>query len=471
MNMSISWPTALTGLRALVAALAVAAAGWRILLSTTLAIPSPKRPALSLLERWYAASFKRRRVVAVIPNWTLDALSTRSLLSRKVKQFALMGCLVREGRWQHQHPQDSFPGRENKETAGATIPLEVITDTGGEEDGWKSVAERLLSENMCDESVLWRAAICEKERFLIIMVDHVLTDGLGLAGLVKAIVDDAREESGGFPPALEDHVDVRTDLRRLVRAVKGDSASEGLFVGPLPLDYRPNAETQDGTILGFTTVPGKTMQRLRVVTREHEVTIHSLICSCACVALASTRHSNESAVLHPLRFKVLVPISLRKRVPNMIDQPFGNYVAPSSVIADVSSAHKESALQKVWRLSKDVHRNLRKDMEGAERELGLLALISDLAEYRRKKEFESTLARTAAIEVSNLGECDTSRPWFFAQGNHYIGPLLAVNVVTNMATKDMYVTVTARSLAVSRSSLDRFAHELKELLLQCSTES
>jgi len=281
------------------------------------------------------------------------------------------------------------------------------------------------------------------------MLDHVITDGVGLGGVVGEILNGANGDEEPLPEPLEAHVDINLSTSfvlsmlkdKLMKRLYKDGHKPKLgFTGPLILgDSLP---TVNQTYMGTLCLGPECVVNAKRQCREEKTTMHGFISAACSKSLHSLARSD-------IECKLLTPISLRNRGP--FGKVLGNYVSGSETIYTVDNSIS------IWDLARTIKASI---TPGTEREWGMVNLRKDLRAYFANEENQYLMGRMASMEVSNLGVCETSADWYFTQGNHHIGPLINVNVVTTSAGK-MFFTATARSMCVDRDALDAFMRGIK----------
>lgn len=392
------------------------------------------RPNLGVLERWYAASPKRRRVIAAIQGWSHSPEETRSKLESLVRSHVLLRSVT--------------DGKEWIVSEDANVNVEISNEH------WTLVGERLISENPTSRDRLWRVCLIESDRVLVIMVDHVLTDGRGLAGLVEALCSGkTMDQEVSFPIPIEAKVGITAGLADLAKELFGKENSQSIFTGPL--DKGVDNSTIDQTIIAAQSVSGDSMKRLVNLAKMNHTSVHGVLCAAASLALRDLTDNGDKI------FNIATPVSLREKAD--FGKVLGNYVAGTAGNFPVTR------VTSMWELARMVKNQIRKDLVGAERTLGLINLIDDMAGFLQRKEDKYHMGRSGTIEVSNLGLTFSGDVrWYFSQGNHYVGPLVVVNAVTNAKSSEMFLTASARSLCCNRAALSKFLQTMANYLESAS---
>lgn len=390
------------------------------------------RPYLGLLERWYASQPQRRRVAGAFVGWKLDLNATQRLVNEKQVQFKLLRCRIAA-------KANATPVWEEETTPAKTIPVESVEGN----ESWELCMAHLLSENPESIEPLVRIAVNERENYLIVRMDHVLTDGQGFARFMESLCEstsdfDAVEE---LPPVPESSINFDLSFAGLMKRLLG-GVKPG-YVGPLIENIAGNESLARTQVRGFVINP-ETMQSLHEKCRAKQTTITALMAAVAAHNLSMLAPNNNQ----PVTCHLQIPVSLRGN-----NKVFGgNFVAPFEMNLMVNEVG-------VWSNAVEVRQQLCKELPTIQQGVGMLVLVKDFRAYQLEKQnkFAEKRGRTATIEVSNLGKRSSSC-WFFAQANHYVGPLFALNLVT--CNGAMHCTVTTSSNAVSVKAMESFCSTL-----------
>jgi hypothetical protein len=327
---------------------------------------------------------------------------------------------------------------------------------------WERVIEQLLSENPESEEALWRVALNIEERFVVVMFDHVLTDGLGLAGFVQDLmsVESAVGRQNDLPPCLEQGVDLNISTSFVLSKLRTPKTLP-YYIGPL--SNEKSIHSISSTTLASVFVDVTVVDQIAVLCREHKTSVHGVVSTAASLALFQITSGNRTGQLN---IQLNTPVSLRARWEANMKQAtpaFGNFIAPTEVHFQVVDDTGP------WELARFIKDEINSKVIKAEKQLGLLTFVSDLKDFRKKAETSCQFGREATLEVSNLGVCNSSSGWYFAQGNHYYGPLIAVNIVT-VAKDGMYITATSKSNLVQPGQLMDFVSTLSRLLTAMASD-
>lgn len=384
-------------------------------------------------------------MTAVIPNWGLDRLDTTKRIERRVKDLAILFSRVDDkGKvWQDQG------GGFQVETSFPQADLDENTK-----------AAHLLNEHPSAREGMFRVVLDEQTRTLYIMLDHLLTDGQGLANLVELLVNDEDEDGFtpdeddlGFPPLVEDVVSVSSLSFLPWLWSEFIESKPATFHRKLILCPPASGGGPGRTLLTMQHVPLSQLQTLLSRCRKLGITIHWMMCAASCLAISELLPLSCTQVMST-HFKIETPMSLRTQQVQRC--PLGNYVAPSSILVKVAPQSN------LWILAQEM-KQLWKSKSKAS--IGFLTALDKLVDLGDLQARLNSQGRTATVEVSNLGSRPrSSKDWYFAQGNHYSGALFNCNLVSTPS--GMNVTVTASSDTMSQSVVDEFARRLVGLLDQ-----
>ena len=406
-------------------------------LETKRKIKATVRPELNILERWYQANAQRRRVIGVVLDWPSDRIKTQDLIDTLVKRFSILKC---------QYPNGSHWSIKRHFSSA----IEILN----EEQEWKVTVENLLSTNPESAEPLWKIVLNTQTRCLFVLMDHMLTDGIGLARFIQSLRMVEKFPYEDYPQSLDAVKDLTASLSFFGKTIISRSLQSDFFVGPLP-SFR--ASEEKGTILDSTSFSAKIIQPLITKCRSKGTTLHGIISASACMSLFHMLLPLKEKT-GSLRMKLDTPISLRTQI-NKQTGVLGNLIAPCEQILELN------VQTSVWDLGKSIREHIVKAIPYAHENIGLLAFVKDFQEFQNNNKNSQFKGRLATIEVSNLGKIDCDLNWYFAQGNHYPGPLFAVNVVTCGSSGTLFLTVTAFGELVSREDLRQFTKGIEHQLL------
>src|SRR5690606_28166429 len=163
-----------------------------------------------------------------------------------------------------------------------------------------------------------------------------------------------------------------------------------------------------------------------------------------------------------LRARLLSPISLRGLArPNPTDM--GVYLC--GLESDPALALEQS----LWRFAEAYAGQLKNALPEAYQRLGLLRFVGDLRKRAQDLEGRAN-ARTATLEVSNLGAVDglgDTRFWFI-QGNHYHGPLFNLSVATCAQRGVLRGTLATPAPGVAPQVASRFVRVFERAVAACA---
>lgn len=397
---------------------------------------------MGVLERWYAVQ-PVPRVCAVILGW-----------EQPCSEQALRAALSRVSQRHHARLQVTLAGSTRAPLFApiAKGPGDGAPYTRLTTDVWP-VCGDWLAYPFEPGAALWQAAHSADGRQLLLVFHHAVADGhaaVTVADEVARALAHALDEAP--PPTPPQPVERLVDTRLTLSALREvwQSHREGRaswFYG-----------SSDGCGPLTTTVVRRKLgtaelAALRCRAREQGCTVH---CALSVAALWACARLDGGG--HPLR--LTSPISLRQRAK---PAPTGMGV----YIGALTSDHRLSPNERFWALARAYRGRLGAAPAHAAAMLGLLARAGDLQELALRSARMAPNARTASVEVSNLGlrrlHESVSQLWF-TQGNHYHGPLLNLSVVSASSEGSMALCLAIPSPLLSDVQADAYMDHLMRIL-------
>lgn len=372
----------------------------------------------------------------------------RAACNELVEQYPLLACTIIDIRTR----VPKIGTKPNLEAEVSERDLQGGDDT--------SILGDLLEQGRCldlEEGPLWKvfwSKATSGRPKLAIVVNHVVTDGLGarelLADLIRLVASPGgcANAVSALPPTLESTVPVKPGLRHIVQTVAAE-----LIVPRLPTWIRPSpavvcwpekltaAPHEKVTGLKITRVPAERLALLRAQAKAHGFTIQTML-HIALLAAIKAGIQSPGAVEKPLPLSATTPISLRSTDAGH-PRATGNYVG---VIESLDLVERQS---RVLSLGQKYATQLASPSEKlkAKHNVGMLGWVPDpvIAADAEWTGFEEYILQkrnrpvpfSSSFEVSNLGVLHVPKTWseenldvVWAQAGSTIGAAIALNVLS-----------------------------------------
>jgi hypothetical protein len=295
-------------------------------------------------------------------------------------------------------------------------------------------------------------------RALVLIMHHVLADGIGARNLLAALLTELSAELRmsaetpevseisvipqtsvavrtpvpmPFPPPNEDTMDIRPSYGHLVsEACSSIAKSLPRCITPTVYAIWPNSNVPYGEPwlaaqrLALFSIPAAVVQGVKDTARRRGVkTLHPVLQAATLVALRTAFFKDDGDALlldddakHPLQIKILTPVSLRNEDLGH-PRACGNYVAPFTHDYPVSAlrsgpgwsptpaAASTSVGLKFWDVALDFAEDITDPAKRkrAAATIGMLAYVTDGWESWLLKKMQAEAPFGASLEISNLG--------------------------------------------------------------------
>eukprot|EP00762_Andalucia_godoyi_P006641 ANDGO_06202.mRNA.1 hypothetical protein len=342
---------------------------------------------------------------------------------------------------------------------------EVVSLVSGTRLSWDDVAVANDDDFSLDDlRPLFKVVVNRQAALLAVKLHHIVADALSAAHFMDEVICQCIEPStermderngvcvSGTHPSIEDVLDLRIPLWKGLQArFMPPKASEP--IGTLNACdlavLRPSAwnKLKNGPVF-LMVISSRAVEQMVKECSHHQSSVTSSLSVAASWATYKTVSAMQRR--HGSSVSVFVPVSLRHlmedagKVDGLFIGAADLHFSTSQIkkIDDAGDLHYDD----YWKLAGPARIELATAAKRQLPKIGLLSMMSvpELQRFMLKNQYSRPYARTADLEISNLGLLKLHKSIkhaFFSLGSRYDGPVFSVSVATVNST--MTISITA----------------------------